>query len=121
MANVEMLGFTSFCPTYRAVLDLFDCTLKCCAVHDECYYVNNCSSGSWPWPVGDMKKKNKCDSGPKCQQCNSQVTGCISLCRFGISVAHPPKKYFCASSGRFVDAANMKDCEKDHSPECTDC
>ena len=43
------------------ILDLSDCALKCCAVHDLCYYANNCSSGSWPWPVGD-KKKNKCDS-----------------------------------------------------------
>ena len=43
------------------------CTLPCCAVHDACYYQNNCKATSWLPILGS----------DACDRCNSAAARCI--------------------------------------------
>ena len=109
---------------YLKELGATDCGLQCCAFHDECYNLFKCSSGSWPWPMGDFNKKNKCDNGRNCERCNDDVVGCFTRCalvKFGFKTPKPPEKYYCARTGSFVAKPDVDGCKKDHAPDCKGC
>ncbi len=51
------------------------CTLGCCAVHDQCYNYNFCDATSWSLNIASWPSTN-------CSQCNSIVFNCmVRACR----------------------------------------
>ncbi len=69
--------------------DLYDCFLRCCSVHDACYFKGTptCTSGSW------SSCMITCPSS-HCQKCNWSVTGCFVKCKLRFP---PPNsdRWFC--------------------------
>ena len=61
------------------------CRLECCAIHDQCYDINNCSASSWLPFTGSQE----------CNQCNSQVVEELKAC--GDTDYDDPEKpdYYC--------------------------
>jgi hypothetical protein len=51
------------------------CTLGCCADHDECYDLNNCGASSWLWGFGT----------DACDNCNDVVYDCIAAACAGVT------------------------------------
>jgi hypothetical protein len=74
------------------------CRLECCAQHDRCYDLNNCSSGSWP----GSQPKMPCDLGGGCQKCNADVKDCFKHCLkkelFGTKDDPKKPNYYCGRS-----------------------
>lgn len=107
------------------------CRLECCAIHDKCYDDNECSSGSWPWPVGNWNK-SRCDKTPECGNCNTEARQCFVQCRLSKernNLDNPTRpNYYCAKEHRFVSIPGTfssvekaeKACMYDHSRDCKD-
>jgi RHS repeat-associated protein len=103
-----------------------NCFLYCCAVHDECYDKNHCSSGSWDKP--GMRPKTGCDCGAGCKGCNDRVKGCFEGCEVTPGFLKPTTPvYYCGAlhkyinipSKAFPDFASAKTkCERDYSKDC---
>ena len=68
-----------------------ECMLECCAAHDECYDVNNCTFWSW---LG-------CET-EGCNACNSVVLSCLGDCISGNSGPDRPD-YYCARCDVYFD------------------
>jgi RHS repeat-associated protein len=99
------------------------CYLECCALHDACYDLFNCSDSSWtqPW--------KQC-SPAGCAGCNEGVKVCFAKCSVNYLagfLGNPViPNYYCAAQHRFVsipgtfpDFATAKQvCDHDHSKDC---
>jgi RHS repeat-associated protein len=70
-----------------------DCFLRCCAIHDMCYYHKRfkdgrpCTSASW------LQLLNPCSW---CGKCNREVVGCFIGCLLGLDTS-PGPMWFCAN------------------------
>lgn len=60
------------------------CTLGCCADHDECYLRNNCGASSWIWFVGSSD----------CKNCNDIVYDCIAAACAGVTQSFTEQNCF---------------------------
>ncbi len=67
-----------------------ECRLECCAEHDRCYAVNNCTAFSW---IGGSKA---------CTECNAAAVQCLKKCGFSGTGDPNTPDYYCAKQKRFV-------------------
>jgi RHS repeat-associated protein len=85
------------------------CRLECCAQHDYCFDVHNCSALTWliPWP-------------PECVACNLAVVGCFLDC-----LLHPDRddpnrwNYYCSCHNVWFN--DPSDPHMKHSSDDPDC
>lgn len=68
------------------------CRLECCATHDQCFDINNCSAFSWIPGLGS----------PECNQCNKQVKEDLKQCGSNKGDDTNRPNFYCARQSRFV-------------------
>ena len=79
------------------------CVLECCAKHDECYDLNNCSIISWCDTAGYIPGILISPFLSSCNKCNIDVVACIAACSAGTRVANPrAPKYYCKSRHKYI-------------------
>ncbi|MCZ2078182.1 MAG: hypothetical protein LC130_24690, partial [Bryobacterales bacterium] len=81
-----------------------ECILECCAEHDYCFDVNNCSAFSWGWPWG------------ACHECNMQVAGCMAACISGTRKAEKWRKNY-YRKGQWYDTYPQSDPKREEVPK----
>jgi RHS repeat-associated protein len=97
------------------------CARACCAVHDQCYFKNDCDYTSWGWNIlgviggwfcegayGSLEGALIAGDISTCAGCNNQVVACLAVCATstGTSMKGKPE-YFCANKkdphgGKFI-------------------
>ncbi len=83
------------------------CVLECCAIHDECYFRNNCTAGSW-FSIGT------------CQGCNIDAVACILACVGTLAGDDPARpNYYCGCHNVWFDDPNSP--HMGHSTDDPDC
>ena len=77
------------------------CALECCAVHDFCYQINNCSWWSWLCETITIAPS-------ACGQCNIEAVGCLAGCALHDEGFDDPESpnYYCAACKVFFDDPN---------------
>lgn len=68
------------------------CRLECCATHDQCFDINNCSAFSWIPGLGS----------PECNQCNKQVKEDLKQCGSNKGDDTNRPNFYCARQSRIV-------------------
>lgn len=72
------------------------CTTYCCAYHDACYDVHDCTGWSWLWnliPWGDWWNQ--------CAKCNADALSCVNDCINEFTDGVPAREYFCGPGMQF--------------------
>jgi len=86
-----------------------DCALRCCAKHDECYDLRNCSAWSWLIAVAKLAACVALEVPPElclgipvtaCDDCNVRVIHCMVGCTIGIDPGG--EKYYCARQHKYI-------------------
>jgi hypothetical protein len=81
------------------------CTLGCCADHDQCYSANSCGASSWLWGFGS----------DACDNCNDIVYDCIAAACAGVTESFTENNCYDGSCDKHYD------CPPDYtSCTCTD-
>lgn len=98
----------TLCPKDSAGCDWFpdtQCTLGCCADHDACYRMNECSATSWLL-IG---------SSLACINCNGLAEVCILTACIGVTESRSNDRCYDARCGEFYDCGEA-DCYTCTSP-----
>ena len=69
------------------------CTLGCCADHDQCYLANSCGASSWIWGFGTEA----------CKNCNNIAYDCIGAACAGVTESFTTNNCFDAKCNRYYD------------------
>ncbi len=81
------------------------CTLGCCAEHDQCYRANSCGASSWIWGFGT----------DACKNCNNIAYDCIAAACVGVTESFLPNNCYDGRCNKYYD------CPPDYnSCTCTD-
>jgi hypothetical protein len=69
------------------------CTLDCCAKHDQCYRENSCGASSWIWGFGTFA----------CNRCNNIAYNCIVAACAGVIESALPNNCYDAECDKHYD------------------
>ncbi len=69
------------------------CTLGCCADHDQCYAKNGCGASSWVWGFGSSA----------CKNCNDMVYDCVGAACAGVTQSFLPNNCYDGRCNKFYD------------------
>ena len=71
----------------------YQCTLGCCADHDQCYKANNCGASSWIWGFGT----------DECKNCNNIAYDCIAAACAGVTESFTENNCYDAKCNEHYD------------------
>lgn len=80
------------------------CTLGCCAEHDQCYAANGCGASSWIWGFGS----------DACKNCNNIVYDCIAAACSGVTQSFLENNCYDGRCNKYYDCPpnyNACDCK----------
>lgn len=69
------------------------CTLGCCADHDQCYRDNSCGASSWIWGFGT----------DACKNCNNVAYDCIGAACVGVTESFTANNCYDGKCGKYYD------------------
>jgi len=69
------------------------CTLGCCADHDQCYRANSCGASSWIWGFGT----------DACKNCNNIAYDCIGAACTGVTESFLPNNCYDGKCNKHYD------------------
>ena len=71
----------------------YQCTLGCCADHDQCYSANSCGASSWIWGFGT----------DECKNCNNIAYDCIAAACAGVTESFTENNCYDAKCNEHYD------------------
>ena len=99
ISRIDVNGLDS--PGCTGIGDVYDaCRLECCARHDECYDVHDCSWLSWLNPFPCMTA---------CGRCNLEVVACFIQCLAGYEDNPSRPNYYCCQCHVYFELDNPTD------------